>query len=124
MTYEREVYDSGEAEESDEESYFSVDEIDEEFELDDDEEDDEEEPAGPLAEDTPLIRKTKRKGAPVLTEPIEENLDDGPGVRTSGAADVSGMNESERRREFPSVKRRAPNSSPRRRGAKAPARRR
>lgn len=96
-------------------------------EIDDEGDDDEEEAASPLAEDAPQPKRSKREidaldprdraaymkasaleleqdedteSAAVVLE--EDELDDSPGVRTSGGSDVAMMSQSDRRREFPS----------------------
>jgi len=86
-------------------------------ELDDEgeasEDDDGEEPASPLAEDAPPrgrkkaeeLEEEERGYALAASIEDEDDIEDSPGVRTSGGTDVAVMNQSDRRREFPTVAR-------------------
>jgi hypothetical protein len=83
------------------------DELDEGVEVIDgeEEEDDAEEPASPLAEDAPPAKMRKPKDPATTIVDADEELENTPGVRTSGGVDVTAMSRTDRQREFPSVAR-------------------
>jgi hypothetical protein len=112
-------------------------------ELDDEGESDEDDAdrASPLAEDAPPKRARAKDGmrrgtAKELSEEEpghehaaalvdeEDDIDATPGVRTSGGSDVSVMNESDRRREFPRVSREGRGPSKRKEGSRSAGSRR
>lgn len=108
-------------------------------ELEDDEDEDR---ASPLAEDAPPQRRGRSASKSGVRGPAsreleqeepgyelasalqdEDDLEDSPGVRTSGGSDVAVMSQSDRRREFPSVAREARGPGKRKEGLRSGGRR-
>lgn len=83
------------------------DELDEGVEVvvDGEEDDDADEPASPLAEDAPPAKVRKSKTLATTLIAVDDELENTPGVRTSGGEDVRAMSRTDRQREFPSVSR-------------------